>query len=152
MNIGIVGTGYVGLVSGTCFSEMGINVTCIDIDKKKIEGLNNGVVPIYEPGLEALVKKNVADGRLHFTTSLPDCIADQDAVFIAVGTPPGEDQERAVGDVAPRLGLEPRTCRLTAGCSAIELPRNTGWARHGGAGRLAWQPPAGRTLMILISA
>jgi UDPglucose 6-dehydrogenase len=107
MNIGIVGTGYVGLVSGTCFSEMGINVTCIDIDKKKIDGLNNGIVPIYEPGLEALVKKNVADGRLHFTTSLPDCIADQDAVFIAVGTPPGEDGSadlHYVLDVASTFG------------------------------------------------
>lgn len=91
MNIAIVGTGYVGLVSGSCFSEMGINVTCIDIDSKKIEDLCNGVIPIYEPGLEEIVKKNTANGRLAFSTSLASCIDKCDAVFIAVGTPPGED-------------------------------------------------------------
>ncbi len=91
MNIAIVGTGYVGLVSGSCFSEMGINVTCIDIDSKKIERLCNGVIPIYEPGLEEMVKKNRANGRLSFSTSLASCIDSCDAVFIAVGTPPGED-------------------------------------------------------------
>lgn len=91
MNIAIVGTGYVGLVSGSCFSEMGINVTCIDIDSKKIERLCNGMIPIYEPGLEEMVKKNRANGRLSFSTSLASCIDSCDAVFIAVGTPPGED-------------------------------------------------------------
>lgn len=91
MNIAIVGTGYVGLVSGSCFSEMGINVTCIDIDSKKIESLCNGIIPIYEPGLEEIVKKNRANGRLSFSTSLASCIDSCDAVFIAVGTPPGED-------------------------------------------------------------
>lgn len=91
MNIAIVGTGYVGLVSGSCFSEMGINVTCIDIDSKKIERLCNGVIPIYEPGLEEMVRKNRANGRLSFSTSLASCIDSCDAVFIAVGTPPGED-------------------------------------------------------------
>lgn len=91
MNIAIVGTGYVGLVSGSCFSEMGINVTCIDIDSKKIESLCNGIIPIYEPGLEEIVKKNRANGRLSFSTSLASCIDTCDAVFIAVGTPPGED-------------------------------------------------------------
>ena len=80
-----------GLVSGSCFSEMGINVTCIDIDSKKIERLCNGVIPIYEPGLEEMVKKNRANGRLSFSTSLASCIDSCDAVFIAVGTPPGED-------------------------------------------------------------
>lgn len=91
MNIAIVGTGYVGLVSGSCFSEMGINVTCIDVNEEKINNLNNGVIPIYEPGLEEIVQKNMSDGRLHFSTSLESCINECDAVFIAVGTPPGED-------------------------------------------------------------
>lgn len=91
MNIAIVGTGYVGLVSGSCFSEMGINVTCIDVNEEKINNLNNGVIPIYEPGLEEIVQKNMSDGRLHFSTSLDSCINECDAVFIAVGTPPGED-------------------------------------------------------------
>lgn len=91
MKITIVGTGYVGLVTGTCFSEVGIDVTCIDIDEKKIEGLKNGIMPIYEPGLEPMVKTNLEKGRLHFSTSLKDNLKDTEAVFIAVGTPPGED-------------------------------------------------------------
>ena len=91
MKITIVGTGYVGLVTGTCFSEVGIDVTCIDIDEKKIEGLKNGKMPIYEPGLEPMVSNNLEKGRLHFSTSLKDNLKDAEAVFIAVGTPPGED-------------------------------------------------------------
>jgi UDPglucose 6-dehydrogenase len=91
MNIAIVGTGYVGLVSGTCFAEMGINVTCIDVDQNKIERLKNGDVPIYEPGLDDMVKRNVAAGRLKFATSLSSCIDDVEIVFSAVGTPPDED-------------------------------------------------------------
>lgn len=91
MKITIVGTGYVGLVTGTCFSEVGIDVTCIDIDEKKIEGLKNGIMPIYEPGLEPMVKSNLEKGRLHFSTSLKENLKDSEAVFIAVGTPPGED-------------------------------------------------------------
>ena len=91
MKITIVGTGYVGLVTGTCFSEVGIDVTCVDIDQKKIDGLKEGIMPIYEPGLETMVLKNVEKGRLSFSTSLKESIQDSEAVFIAVGTPPGED-------------------------------------------------------------
>jgi UDPglucose 6-dehydrogenase len=88
MKIAVVGTGYVGLVSGTCFAETGITVTCVDIDQKKIEGLKEGIIPIYEPGLEVMVKSNVDKGLLFFSTSLEESIVDCDAVFIAVGTPP----------------------------------------------------------------
>ncbi len=91
MNIAIVGTGYVGLVSGTCFAEMGNKVTCVDVDKTKIDKLLAGQMPIYEPGLEELVKRNIGYGRLSFTTSLPDIIDDVEVVFSAVGTPPDED-------------------------------------------------------------
>jgi len=91
MKIAIVGTGYVGLVSGTCFAEMGTDVTCVDIDKEKISKLEKGIMPIYEPGLEELVKKNVKEGRLHFTTDLASVINDVELVFNAVGTPPGKD-------------------------------------------------------------
>ena len=91
MNIAIVGTGYVGLVSGTCFAEMGNKVTCVDVDKNKIDKLLAGEMPIYEPGLEELVKRNVSYGRLSFTTSLPEVIDDVEVVFSAVGTPPDED-------------------------------------------------------------
>jgi len=91
MNIAIVGTGYVGLVSGTCFAEMGIDVTCVDIDRQKIGRLQNGEIPIYEPGLEDMVKRNVDAGRLHFTTDLASCLDKVEVVFSAVGTPPDED-------------------------------------------------------------
>ena len=91
MNIAIVGTGYVGLVSGACFSEMGINVTCVDIDESKIIRLLDGKMPIYEPGLDDLVARNVKAGRLRFTTELTSCLDDVEVVFSAVGTPPDED-------------------------------------------------------------
>lgn len=91
MNVAIVGTGYVGLVSGACFSEMGINVTCVDIDEKKIQKLKDGVMPIYEPGLDELVERNVKAGRLQFTTDLTTCLDEVEVVFSAVGTPPDED-------------------------------------------------------------
>ena len=91
MNIAIVGTGYVGLVSGTCFADTGANVTCIDVDEKKIERLNNGDIPIYEPRLDELVVKNVKAGRLKFSSDLASVLNDQEIVFSAVGTPPDED-------------------------------------------------------------
>lgn len=91
MKIAVVGTGYVGLVTGTCFSEVGIDVTCIDIDQKKIENLKKGILPIYEPGLEEMVLRNYEKGRLHFSTNIAEAIQGCEAAFIAVGTPPGED-------------------------------------------------------------
>ncbi len=91
MNIAIVGTGYVGLVSGTCFADMGANVTCVDVDAQKIERLMQGEIPIFEPGLDELVKKNVSAGRLKFTTDLASVLDDVEVVFSAVGTPPDED-------------------------------------------------------------
>lgn len=107
MNIAIVGTGYVGLVTGTCFSEMGVDVTCVDINEAKIKALQGGVMPIYEPGLESLVLKNVEAGRLHFTTDLTACLDNVSIVFSAVGTPPDEDGSadlRYVLDVARTVG------------------------------------------------
>lgn len=91
MNVAIVGTGYVGLVSGACFAEMGVDVTCIDINHEKIDSIIRGVMPIYEPGLDDLVKRNVKAGRLHFSTDLAKVIDDVEVVFCAVGTPPDED-------------------------------------------------------------
>lgn len=103
----IVGTGYVGLVTGTCFAEMGIDVICVDIDHKKIENLRKGISPIYEPGLDELIEKNVAKGRLKFSTNIADCIEGTDVIFSAVGTPPDEDGSadlKYVLDVAKQIG------------------------------------------------
>ena len=91
MNVAVVGTGYVGLVSGACFAEMGVHVACVDIDEQKIEKLRNGEIPIYEPGLDEMVRRNANAGRLSFTTSLKEVIDDVSLVFSAVGTPPDED-------------------------------------------------------------
>jgi UDPglucose 6-dehydrogenase len=91
MKIAVIGTGYVGLVTGTCFSEVGIDVVCIDVDQKKIDNLKKGIMPIYEPGLEEMVLRNVEKGRLQFSTNLSESIKGCDVAFIAVGTPPGED-------------------------------------------------------------
>lgn len=91
MKIVIVGSGYVGLVTGTCFAESGINVTCVDVDPEKIQKLNNGMIPIYEPGLESMVKKNIEKKRLSFSTDISERLDSTDVIFIAVGTPSGED-------------------------------------------------------------
>ena len=91
MNVAIVGTGYVGLVTGACFAEVGVNVTCVDIDENKINKLRSGEIPIYEPGLDEMVVRNAREGRLNFTTKLTDCLDNVEAVFSAVGTPPDED-------------------------------------------------------------
>jgi len=107
MKITIVGTGYVGLVTGTCFSEVGIDVTCVDIDEKKIENLKKGIIPIFEPGLEPMVLRNVEKGRLHFSTNLASTLDGTDVIFSAVGTPPDEDGSadlKYVLDVAREVG------------------------------------------------
>lgn len=107
MNISVIGTGYVGLVTGTCFAEMGHNVICVDIDSKKIENLKNGILPIYEPGLEEMVHKNAGEKRLHFTTDIHEAAQASTIHFIAVGTPPGEGSAadlRYVQAVAKQLG------------------------------------------------
>ena len=107
MNVAIVGTGYVGLVSGTCFAEMGANVICVDVNKQKIEDLQNGRVPIYEPGLDEMVLRNYREGRLKFTTDLASCLNDVEIVFSAVGTPPDENGSadlRYVLEVARTIG------------------------------------------------
>lgn len=107
MKITVVGSGYVGLVTGTCFAEVGVEVTCVDIDKKKIDGLKNGVIPIYEPGLEEMLHRNTKKGRLHFTTDLAPSLEGCEVVFSAVGTPPDEDGSadlKYVLDVAREVG------------------------------------------------
>jgi UDPglucose 6-dehydrogenase len=91
MHIAVIGTGYVGLVTGACFAEFGVEVTCVDVDEKKIEGLKNNIMPIYEPGLDTIVEKNFKAGRLHFTTDIKSAVEQALVVFLAVGTPPKED-------------------------------------------------------------
>src|SRR6478735_9014926 len=93
MKLAIIGSGYVGLVAGTCFADSGNDVVCVDIDQKKIQALNDGIIPIYEPGLEDLVKKNVKSQRLSFTTDFANAVSSAQVVFIAVGTPEGETGE-----------------------------------------------------------
>lgn len=107
MKIAVVGTGYVGLVSGACFAELGVEVICVDVDHVKVKNLENGIIPIYEPSLDGLVTRNVNASRLRFTTALVSCLNDVDIVFIAVGTPTGEDGSadlNAVLSVAKQIG------------------------------------------------
>src|SRR5512141_3525253 len=91
MHIAVIGTGYVGLVTGACFAEFGVDVTCVDVDESKIEKLRSGAIPIYEPGLDNIVEKHSAAGRLKFTTSIKDAVEEAAVVFLAVGTPPLAD-------------------------------------------------------------
>lgn len=124
MNIAVVGTGYVGLVSGACFAEMGVNVTCVDIDKKKIERLRRGEVPIYEPGLDEIVSRNSREGRLGFATSLQEVIDGVEVVFIAVGTPPDEDGSadlRYVLEVAREFGRSVKRYTLLVTKSTVPV-------------------------------
>lgn len=124
MNIAIVGTGYVGLVSGTCFAEMGVNVTCVDIDRKKIDALKHGIIPIYEPNLDSLVIRNVKAGRLHFTTDLITCLDKVEIVFSAVGTPPDEDGSadlKYVLDVARTIGAHMNKYMLVVTKSTVPV-------------------------------
>lgn len=124
MNIAVVGTGYVGLVSGACFAEMGVNVTCVDIDKEKIERLRRGEVPIYEPGLDEIVSRNSREGRLSFATSLQEVIDGVEVVFIAVGTPPDEDGSadlRYVLEVAREFGRSVKRYTLLVTKSTVPV-------------------------------
>src|SRR5205085_11059781 len=91
MHIAVIGTGYVGLVTGACFAEFGVDVICVDVDVEKVDKLNKGIIPIYEPGLDKIVEKNVAAGRLHFTTDIDAAVKRSLVVFLAVGTPPQPD-------------------------------------------------------------
>jgi UDP-glucose 6-dehydrogenase len=138
MKTAIVGTGYVGLVTGTCFAEMGANVICVDVDRTKIEKLKNGIIPIYEPGLEELVKKNCNDGRLNFTTDLASCINDVDIVFSAVGTPPlfkekdkiYKSYQAALDKHFKRLNMNETKNRLNSFTSAVQQMASSDQAQN----------------------
>ncbi len=124
MKIAIVGTGYVGLVTGACFAEMGLNVVCVDINKQKIEKLKNGIMPIFEPGIQELVNKNAEEGRLSFTTDLIDVLDDVSVIFSAVGTPPDEDGSadlKYVLDVARSVGKHMKDYKLLVTKSTVPV-------------------------------
>jgi UDPglucose 6-dehydrogenase len=124
MKITIVGSGYVGLVTGTCFAEVGIDVTCVDIDVEKIEGLKNGIIPIYEPGLEVMIQRNMKKGRLHFSTDLAASLEGCDVIFNAVGTPPDEDGSadlKYVLNVAREVGRKMKGYMLVVTKSTVPV-------------------------------
>ena len=114
MNICVVGTGYVGLVSGTCFADTGNNVVCVDIDVEKVERLQKGEVPIFEPGLDVLFERNTKQGRLAFTTSLNEAIVEAEIIFLALPTPPGEDGS---ADLRYILGVADDLSKLITNCA-----------------------------------
>ena len=116
MNIAVVGTGYVGLVTGTCFAEMGNHVICVDIDESKVESMKKGVVPIYEPHLDVLFERNVKQGRLNFTTNLPEAIKNSQVIFLALPTPPGEDGS---ADLSYVLGVAEQLGSIIEGYKVI---------------------------------
>src|SRR3990172_10427738 len=127
MNICVVGTGYVGLVTGAVFADLGNDVTCVDRDKAKIDSLKRGIMPIYEPGLEEMVKRNVDDGRLSFSTKLEEAVRRSEIIFIAVGTPPkanGETDLSAVEEVA--LGIARALDRYKVIVNKSTVPVGTG--------------------------
>ena len=124
MNICVVGTGYVGLVSGACLAEMGNNVICVDTDQEKIDGLMNSVLPIYEPGLDTIVHENAASGRLGFTTSIAEGVEHGQVIFIAVGTPPDEDGSadlQYVKQVAQSIGEKMAEYRVVVTKSTVPV-------------------------------
>lgn len=124
MKIAVIGTGYVGLVVGTCFAETGNKIVCVDVDKEKIAGLENGIVPIYEPGLEELIKRNVSEDRLSFTTDSATAIRESTVIFIAVGTPPGEDGSadlKYVIQVAETIGKNMNGYKLVVDKSTVPV-------------------------------
>ncbi len=124
MKIAIVGTGYVGLVSGTCFAEIGVNVTCVDTNSEKIESLQKGIIPIYENGLEEMVLRNMKAKRLKFTTSLENCLDDVEVIFSAVGTPPDEDGSadlKYVLEVARTIGRNMKQYKLVVTKSTVPV-------------------------------
>src|SRR5512137_214476 len=124
MKICVIGTGYVGLVAGTCFAESGNHVICVDVDEEKIEGLKNGVIPIYEPGLKELVLRNCEEGRLSFTTDLASAVKASLVNFIAVGTPPGEDGSadlQYVLDVARTIGRNMESFKILVDKSTVPV-------------------------------
>lgn len=124
MNITVIGTGYVGLVTGACFAEMGNTVTCVDVDSSKVAALREGIIPIYEPGLESIVSENTKAGRLRFTTLLAEAMAESVLYFIAVGTPPGEDGSadlRYVLDVAAEIGRHMNTDSVVVNKSTVPV-------------------------------
>ena len=124
MKIAIVGTGYVGLVSGTCFAEIGVNVTCVDTNKEKIESLQKGNIPIYENGLEEMVLRNMKAKRLKFTTSLESCLDEVEVIFSAVGTPPDEDGSadlKYVLEVARTIGRNMKQYKLVVTKSTVPV-------------------------------
>ena len=127
MKIAVIGTGYVGLVVGTCFAETGNRITCVDVDEKKIRALQNGEVPIYEPGLDELIQRNVAEGRLKFTTDVAGAIREAKVCFIAVGTPMDEDGSadlRYVLGVARQIGENLKDYKVVVTKSTVPVGTN----------------------------